>query len=264
MKKIINQDRIIYITKLLTDIGFSDKEIKVYLSVLSLGNAKVSEIAQYGGINRTSAYDILSALVEKGVVSVSGKKPRQEYTAEDPMTLVTYLGRVISERQEQLVRTRAMVGELQLIHNKKNRPKVTFYEGMEGLKTVYENTLTSTETIRGFANVDQMHQGLPGYFPEYYKRRAAAGINIRALLSGNEEGHNRSKRDKDEKRKTVFVDPQKYDFIPEIDIYNNKIMIASWKESLGIIIESEEIADAMKKLYDLAWIGAESLTQGKK
>jgi hypothetical protein len=31
------------------------------------------------------------------------------------------------------------------------------------------------------------------------------------------------------------------------------------KERLGIIIESEEIADAMKKIYDLAWIGAENL-----
>ena len=34
-------------------------------------------------------------------------------------------------------------------------------------------------------------------------------------------------------------------------------MIASWREKLGIIIESAEIADAMKKTYELAWIGAE-------
>jgi HTH-type transcriptional regulator, sugar sensing transcriptional regulator len=259
MKKTLHQERRIYIEKLLADIGLSDKEIEVYLSLLALGNARVSEITQEAGVNRTSGYDILSALVEKGIVSVSGKKPRQEYTAEDPMTLVAYLGRTISERQGLLTRTKAMVGELQMIHNKENRPRVTFYEGTEGLRNVYENTLTSTETIRGFANVDQMHKGLPGYFPEYYKRRAEAGINIRAILSGNQEGIERAEKDRQEKRKTVFVDPEKYNFIPEIDIYDNKIMIASWKEQLGIIIESEEIADAMKKIYDLAWIGAEYL-----
>ena len=35
-------------------------------------------------------------------------------------------------------------------------------------------------------------------------------------------------------------------------------MIASWREKLGIIIESAEIADAMKKIYELAWIGAKA------
>jgi len=255
----INQERRIYIEKLLTDIGLSDKEVEIYLSLLTLGSAGVSEITQQAGVNRTSGYNILSALVEKGIISVSGKKPKQQYTAEDPMTLVGYLGKVINEREELLVRTKAMVGELQMIHNKENRPRVTFYEGTEGLRNVYENTLTSSETIRGFANVDQMHKGLPGYFPEYYKRRAEAGINIRAILSGNQEGIDRAEKDRLEKRKTVFVDPQKYNFVPEIDVYDNKIMIASWKEQLGIIIESEEIADAMKKIYDLAWIGAEYL-----
>lgn len=259
MIKTINSERRTYIEKLLTDIGLSDKEVEIYLSLLALGSASVSKITQQAGINRTTGYDILSGLVEKGIVSVSGKKPKQEYVAEDPMTLVGYLGRIITERQDLLVRAKAMVGELQIIHNKENRPRVTFYEGIEGLKNVYENTLTSSETIRGFANVDQMHKGLPGYFPEYYKRRAAAGINIRAILSGNQEGINRAEKDRLEKRKTVFVDPQKYNFIPEIDVYDNKIMIASWKEQLGVIIESEEIADAMKKIYDLAWIGAEHL-----
>lgn len=259
MDKTLHQERKIYIEKLLADIGLSDKEVEIYLALLTLGSARVSEITQQAGVNRTSGYTILSALVEKGIVSVSGKKPRQEYTAEDPMALVGYLGRTINEKQALLVRAKAMVGELQMIHNKENRPQVTFYEGVEGLKNVYENTLTATETIRGFANVDQMHKGLPGYFPEYYKRRSAAGIGIRAILSGNQEGIERSEKDKQEKRKTVFVDPKQYNFVPEIDIYDNKIMIASWKEQLGIIIESDEIADAMKKIYDLAWIGAEYL-----
>jgi len=36
-------------------------------------------------------------------------------------------------------------------------------------------------------------------------------------------------------------------------------MIASWCEKLGIIIESSEIADAMKKIYELAWAEAKRL-----
>jgi hypothetical protein len=61
---------------------------------------------------------------------------------------------------------------------------------------------------------------------------------------------------KEEKREVTFVPADKYYFSPEIDIYDNKVMIASWREKLGIIIESHEIADAMKKIFELAWIGA--------
>ena len=36
-------------------------------------------------------------------------------------------------------------------------------------------------------------------------------------------------------------------------------MIASWRGKLGIIIESAEIADAMKKIFELAWAEAKRL-----
>jgi hypothetical protein len=61
---------------------------------------------------------------------------------------------------------------------KQNRPRIKFYEGTEGLKYVYEDTLTSTESIRAYATVDDMHKALPNYFPEYYKRRANKNISI--------------------------------------------------------------------------------------
>ena len=36
-------------------------------------------------------------------------------------------------------------------------------------------------------------------------------------------------------------------------------MIASWREKLGIVIESAEIADAMKKIFELALAEAKRL-----
>ncbi|MBI5413536.1 hypothetical protein HZA42_04280 [Candidatus Peregrinibacteria bacterium] len=47
------------------------------------------------------------------------------------------------------------------------------------------------------------------------------------------------------------------DFTPEINFFDNKIMIADWKEKLGIIIESEEIVKVFKQTFELAWEAAE-------
>ncbi|MEK7184726.1 MAG: hypothetical protein AAB683_01145 [Patescibacteria group bacterium] len=131
---------------------------------------------------------------------------------------------------------------------------------MEGLKHVYEDTLTSSEAIRAYATVDDMHNALPNYFPEYYKRRAQKNISIRAIVPETPTARERKVHDSEEKREIAFIPADKYYFSPEINIYDNKVMIASWKEKLGIVIESEEIADAMKKIYELAWAEARRLS----
>ncbi len=243
----------------LQNFGFSEKEADVYIATLELGKGSVTEVARKAGINRTTGYDILNSLVNKGVVSASGREPKQEYAAEPPEAISTYLKKEVGKLDENIKRSENIVHDLTLLHAYKNRPKIRFYEGKEGLQHVYEDTLTSTETIRAYASVEDVHTALPGYFPEYYKRRAKKGIAIRAIFPHTAEALKLHAHDEEEKRETVFVSAGTYNFSPEINIYDDKVMIASWREKLGIIIESREIADAMKKTYDLAWIGAKSL-----
>src|SRR3989338_6829043 len=124
----------------LQSFGFGEKETTVYVALLELGKGTVSQISRKAGINRTTGYDILASLSNKGLVTISGKEPKSEYAVEPPESIVRFL-------------------------------KQKFYEGNEGLKHVYEDTLTSREPIRAYATVDDMHKALPNYFPEYYNRR---------------------------------------------------------------------------------------------
>lgn len=239
--------------------GFGEKEVDVYIALLELGKGTVSKISQRARINRTTGYDILGSLLNKKLVSVSGKKPRQEYVAEPPTTITDYLKRQMSQTEEFIKKSKEIVLELALIHAIKNRPNIRFYEGTNGLERVYEDTLTSSEPIRAYATVDDMHKTLPNYFPKYYKRRAEKNISIRAIIPETAIARERKAHDVEEKREIAFVPADKYYFSPEINIYDNKVMIASWREKLGIIIESEEIADAMKKIYELAWARAKEM-----
>jgi sugar-specific transcriptional regulator TrmB len=245
--------------KSLEFIGFSEKEVLVYLALLGLGKGTVTEISRKAGINRPTGYHVLSSLSIKGVVKVSGKEPKQEYIAESPDEIEKLLAKKIKTDQAFLDEAKKIIPELKSMHNVVDRPKVFFYEGKEGIEKVYEDTLTSHETIRAYASVDNMHAGLPGYFPEYYKRRAGKGIAIRAIVPNSEIGKERKNSDEKEMRETALVPLKDFEFIPEINIYDNKVMIASWREKLGIIIESTEIADAMKKIYELAWAEAKRL-----
>lgn len=247
----------------LIELGFSDKEAKVYLALLSMGRGTASEIARVAGVLRTTTYNILDILAGKGLVKLSGKEPKAEYVAESPEKVIDYLKGEIKQFQEKLERADKLAPQLKSIHNVIDRPKITFYEGKEGLERVYEDTLTSTEEIKAYAAVDDMHKAMPDYFPKYYQRRAKKGIAIRGIIPKTEMSQERIKHDQQEKRTSVLVPADEYYFSPEINIYDNKVMIASWREKLGIIIESEEIADAMKKIYELAWLGAKKITENK-
>lgn len=243
----------------LRSFGFSEKEVDVYIALLELGRGTVSEISRKAGINRTTGYDILSSLSTKGVVNVSGKEPKQEYVAESPTSITEYLKKIASETAAHIKKSEELIPELEVLHALNSRPRIRFYEGKEGLQHVYEDTLTSSEPIRAYATLDDMFEALPDYFPEYYRRRAKNNISIRAIVPKTAMGIERKMYDKEEKREIAFVPADKYYFSPEINVYDNKVMIASWRENLGIIIESAEIADAMKKIYELAWTEAKRL-----
>lgn len=245
--------------KSLEHIGFTQNEASVYVALLELGRGTVAKIAERAGINRTTGYSLLSALVQRGMVSSSGKGARQEYVAESPDRLVAYMKKEAEDLVANLSAASSLVPELKSIHNVSERPRVRFYEGREGLESVYEDTLTSGETIRAYAAVDDMHKALPEYFSKYYQRRTKEGIAIRAIIPATEVGKDRALKDRSELRESALIPADRFAFSPEINIYDNKVMIASWREKLGIIIESAEIADAMKKTFELAWAEAKRL-----
>jgi len=246
----------------LINMGLKEKEASVYLAILALGQGTASRIALKAHIARTTVYEVLSSLFDKGLVTLTGKEPKQEYVAESPDNFQIYIEKELGKIQKDFNNAKnILIPQLKSLHNVGNRPKVMFYEGKEGLEKVYEDTLTSHETIRAYANVDEMHEALPNYFPEYYKRRTNKGIHIRAIFPANQAGFERAKCDKNEARESALVPADKFYFSPEINIYDDKVMIASWKEKLGIIIESKEIADSMKKIFELAWSEAKRLHQ---
>ena len=68
----------------LKKLGLSEKEIKVYLALLELGEAAVQKISQKSKVNRATTYVILEGLAKKNLVSEIEKKGKTLYGAQDP------------------------------------------------------------------------------------------------------------------------------------------------------------------------------------
>lgn len=246
------------INNLLQKLGFSDKEIDVYLSLLKLGSAKAKEISKETDLNRTTIYDLMDSLVRKGLVSKFTKGKTTYFNALDPKRLLTYLDREKEEKIKIIDKQKQEVDDLlpeliSLQDIKGTKPKVQFFEGEKGVREAYEDTLTSKEIILAYANVQTMHEGLPNFFPRYYKRRAGKKIFIKAILPQNKLSEERARKDQEEMRETRFLPDKQKTFSPEINLYNNKMLVASWREKMAVIIESKELVDLQKLIFDLVW-----------
>ncbi len=238
----------------LKNLGFTKKEASVYLALLELGVSSVSEIARQAKINRTTGYDILERLVGKKLVRLSKKSGKIVYVAENPDNIYKQLEEKAEKYKRMAEKTRKVMPELKSLYSEiEKKPIVKYYEGIEGLKSLYEDSLTSSEEIRSYTSTADLDEVLGDYAEDYFQRRTKKDIFIRSIVPTAEYGIGLKRNGEKFKRDVRLVPPDRFGFSPEIYIYDNKLTVMSLRERFGVYIESKEIADALKKAYELAW-----------
>ncbi|MEI7452221.1 MAG: helix-turn-helix domain-containing protein [Candidatus Falkowbacteria bacterium] len=248
----------------LIELGFSDKEAGVYLALLELGPATTTEISRNAKINRTTGYDILESLVSEGLINPIGETKVQKFVAENPEKVISFLENRIRQSQEKLKQAYLLLPELLSVYNIKEKPKVKFYEGLERVKEAYEDTLTAQNEILGYAvGADAFEAVGEEYLRKYFKKRVERRIKIRLIAPDDLDSLKVIAKDKEELRESLVVPRNKFYFSTETNIYNNKILTISWKEKFAVIIESQEIADAQRNVFELAWLGAKQFIKSK-
>ncbi len=233
------------------DLGLNEKQAKIYLACLEMGKATITKIAKKSGLKRTTIYHITDSLLEQGLLSKIEDEKSQKFLAESPEKLLNILKDRKKEVQEWMPSLLAITnigGEF--------KPEVKFYQGKEGIKAVYEDTLNYcrkgdeilTCVSPGFYNV------LPEYIVRYLQRRIANGIKMRAIAKDSESLRKHKANDKKELRKTKLVSKDLLPFNIEKNIYKDKVAFMNFRGFFfGVIIKSPQIAKSEKALFELLW-----------
>lgn len=233
--------------------GFTDSESQVYTTLLELGQAPASSVARRLGENRVTVYSTLKKLVNKWFVSESQKWGSTFYVALAPDKLFVKLQNKLTELQEVLP-------EMMAIQNKKGiKPKVQFYEGLEGIKTLYEDVIISSEEMEEgepfltFIGSGEIDQKLARWFEEeFIPRRITCPTPTRAILSADMGGYvNYNKKRHDA---ITIIDELPFDLGNEIIVYGrDKIAIIMYQseEMMGLCISSPTLHLALKSMFNL-------------
>lgn len=249
----------------LQKIGLTEKDAGVYLACLELGTQPASTIAKKAGLKRPTTYLILESLLRKGLVSEYTGSNVKYFTAVQPEYLLHFLEK---QKRDLLSHQRELEEYIPQFNSLMNpyslNPKVRFFDGVEGIEHVMEDTLTAKTPICCYANIDSWfaHEGLKKYLIEYGKKRVVQKkIPERVILTDTPIGRKYMEEDypRDEKMTEVrWASSGIPPFSNEINIYDDKIAFCSLgrHELLGVIIESEEITNTQRGIFELAWQAA--------
>lgn len=234
--------------RVLEELGLNGKRSRFYLAALELGEVPVQLIARKAGISRTSAYSVLDWLTKAGLVSVLKKNGKYHVAATDPVQFVT----ILEERQRRLA---AILPEIRSIYNRSTvKPRIRFYEGREGVRTVlYETLECQSKQLAAILSMADLRD-LPGGQDEYIAKRVDRGIYLRVIRSRQKEvGNNIWPTSAAELRELRYA-PDDFVFTMTSWIYDDKVsLISSRRENFGMIIESQEFNRFMKNFFEILW-----------
>ena len=235
----------------LLKFGLAEKEAKVYLACLELGDSVASDIALKSNLPRTLVYDILERLIDLGLVSYSIKTNKKVFRAADPEEFL----RIVREKEEAINEALPELKRLQKMKGVK-RPKVEVYEGKEGMKTVMNDILRSgAKEFLAYGSSRSSFEIIPAFMEEWHKERINRKVVMRILYNDTTEA-----REKVRTRKTSLKFTE-YKFMPiklesptATVIYGNKVVLQSWtKEPFAVMIEDEEMAENQKRYFEEMW-----------
>jgi HTH-type transcriptional regulator, sugar sensing transcriptional regulator len=243
------------ITDSLALLGLDKLSIRFFLAALKLGPASIPEIAKMAHIKRSTAYLLAKQLISSGYLLEDHKLYANKIYAIDPEKLLhmvagkqRLLRRQEIELEEQLPQIRSLYQTSQI------RPKIQVFEGNSGLLQVWQDILSAKSEILLWTN--QQTENLffgPANHDKFIRERLAKKIPIRVLATDSPESKSLLTFDPKFLRTTKIL-PKTTTFSAETYIYDHKVAILDYnKDIMGIIIESQPIADSQKSMFDTTW-----------
>lgn len=237
----------------LQNYGFSEKEAKVYLTVLELGTSIASTIARRSEIKRVTVYTILDDLKRKWIANETTKDDVKFYSVISPDILLKQLEQKFESFKEKVPELLALAEKFG------NKTRIQFFEGLEGMKKVYAELLTSKDhSIRSFLWSHEAHPVLRDYLNEHFvPQRVKYKIKAKVICCESEDNKSYHKVNKKNLIEVKFIKDDIFKLSCGIDIYaGNKVSIVlfSKEEMSGLIVTSKRFHDTLASIFDFIWV----------
>ena len=227
--------------KLLQNLGLEEKEAKVYLALLELGETTATKISESTALDRTLMYQIANKLISKGLVSYKVKGNVKCFSAADPEFILKNL----QEKEDELKQALPELKDKQ--KRTKEETAVEIFKGRKGVYAMLKLVVSQNTT----------YHCMGGMSEACTKFENEAIAVIKDAKYSKTKGKILARREDylflGENEELRFV-PNDLLFSTSIMIAGNKTVIFVWTEPYyAILIENEEVARSNLTTFNYLW-----------
>lgn len=237
----------------LTTVGFEEKEARVYLALLALGEAPATEIAKRAGLKRSITYVILGKLAERGFVSSVPGTRVQIFRSADP-------DKIVANAQSNLLALQQFAPVLRAMRQTGvGRPRIEVFEGHDGIVSVYRQFERGKEA-RYLASMHRHEEHFAAEFERWVRGYESGTITTvtRNLVPDDTAGRRFATRVRSAARQSIRFLPKGQDVDLDLAVVDDRIGITSFDPLYIVVIHHPAIARSLATLFDLAWVRAGS------
>lgn len=230
--------------------GLASNEARLYLALLEIGEGTVQDVAHRADIKRTTAYTALDSLKERGFIFETRSHGHVVYIPERPTIVIDEFAKkidVLAEHQAEFEK---------LYTQKRRRPHVLFFDGVEGFRKIWQIIFKSG--IKEYLIITDPEQFL-GFAKSYYIRnkiiqeKLRLKIKSRHLVCASNYAKEIIERDAQENRTSKILPRECVVSYTKIIFGDNVAIISPALDNTIFIVESELLAKTERALFDALW-----------
>lgn len=245
------------IEQILTQNGFTDKEAKVYLATLEIGEATIGSIATKTRLKRSTVYSLVEELLNKSVLSMQKRRGIKRISALPPQVLIERFRHALALAEG------ALPALLDMAYSSPLKPRVRFFEGMEGIKEVLleVNNATKVEPGMIFTDYELMPKEIFDFIRNLVPNRKSSQNFLRIIVPSNTRNIAVQEEDQlhyAEHRIANF--PLENNPIELTLFGSTKVGFLSYtnNEFFAVVVDSRAVYHTLKNLFLLVWANAKT------
>ena len=237
---------------MLEEFGLTATEEKVYLALLKTGESTAAEIIKKTQLHRTTVYDVLDRLIEKGLASYILKNKIKHYSPANPskfFDIATEEKTKAEEKQKLAKKVIANIKSIKESSDKKTSAQI--FVGVKAQKTIMNDIIEVGEDFLIFGSGGTFKEVLPLYTEQWASQRRKKNIKAKIISTKG------TKAPIWKLNQVKFISKE-YQSPAVTIIYKNKVAIFIHEEPvLIILIESKKLSQSYKNYFNLLWKVAE-------
>ncbi len=238
----------------LKGLGLTDGETKAYIALFELGSSTVGPIAKKTGISYSKIYEVLQRLMDKGLVTFIIKEKTKYFQAVEPQRLTNYLQKQEAQIEKHKQKLKTLIPQLEQLQSSHTVEEAQIFTGFKGIRTAYEELYKDAQKRDVSLFFYPYDKEFSEEVDQFYIKLGSVINKKKLTFKGI--AHRGYKSSKVLKKSPLPMNTRFVEFpLPgTVDICNDKVLLTTWrKKPLGILIQSQEIADNFTEYFNNVW-----------